>query len=98
MYSSTVVTSGSGAILHSQGAVAARHEDFGILQVDAHCDLREAYEGLRTSHASVMRRALELPQVSRLVQIGVRDFALAESAFTGWRWCPPRDSRRVATF
>ena len=62
-------------------AVAARHEEFGILQVDAHCDLREAYEGLRTSHASVMRRALELPQVSRLVQIGVRDFGLAEAAF-----------------
>lgn len=63
-------------------ALAARHAEFGILQVDAHCDLRDAYEGLRSSHASVMRRALELPQVSRLIQIGVRDFGLAEAALT----------------
>jgi agmatinase len=59
-------------------ALAKRHEAFGILQIDAHADLRDAYEGFRYSHASIMTNALELPQVKRLVQVGVRDFCEAE--------------------
>lgn len=55
-------------------ALAARHEDFGILQVDAHADLRQAYEGFEHSHASIMFNALKLPQVSVLTQVGVRDY------------------------
>lgn len=54
-------------------ALAARHDGFGILQVDAHADLREAYEGFTWSHASVIFNALKLPQVQRLVQVGLRD-------------------------
>lgn len=61
-------------------ALAGQHESFGILQVDAHADLRVAYEGFRFSHASIMTNALELPQVERLVQVGVRDFAESEKA------------------
>ncbi|NDV61364.1 agmatinase family protein [Puniceicoccales bacterium CK1056] len=59
-------------------ALAVRHQEFGILQIDAHADLREAYEGFRYSHASIMTNALELPQVQRLVQVGVRDYCEAE--------------------
>ena len=56
-------------------AIAEKHGDFGILQIDAHCDLREAYEGFNYSHASIMYNALnEVPQISRLVQVGVRDY------------------------
>lgn len=50
---------------------------FGIVQFDAHADLRDTYEGNRWSHASVMKRAvadLSLP----LVQIGNRAFCLEE--------------------
>jgi agmatinase len=47
--------------------------DFGILQIDAHADLREAYEGFTFSHASIMFNALKLSGVSKLVQVGVRD-------------------------
>ena len=56
-------------------AIADKHGDFGILQIDAHCDLREAYEGFNYSHASIMYNALnEVPQLSKLVQVGVRDY------------------------
>lgn len=63
-------------------AIAERHEDFGILQIDAHCDLREAYEGFNYSHASIMYNALqEVPQISKLVQVGVRDYGGDEWEF-----------------
>ena len=59
-------------------ALAERHEDFGILQIDAHMDLRKAYEGFVHSHASIMYNALKLDQVSRIVQVGLRDYAKSE--------------------
>src|SRR5579872_860182 len=60
-------------------AIAEKHGDFGILQIDAHCDLRKAYEDFVYSHASVMYNALrEIPQLKRLVQVGVRDYSLDE--------------------
>lgn len=56
-------------------AVAERYPSFGILQIDAHCDLREAYESFTYSHASIMYNVLnEIPEVSKLVQVGIRDF------------------------
>jgi agmatinase len=54
-------------------ALAKRHPDFGILHIDAHADLRDAYEGFQFSHASIMFNALKLPQISKLVQVGIRD-------------------------
>lgn len=54
-------------------ALADRHGEFGILHIDAHADLRDAYEGFEFSHASIMFNALKLPQISRLVQVGLRD-------------------------
>src|SRR5664279_3665825 len=60
-------------------AIAEKHGDFGILQIDAHCDLREAYEGFTYSHASIMYNALaEIPQLTRLVQVGIRDYSPSE--------------------
>ncbi len=56
-------------------ALAEQHGEFGILQIDAHCDLRNAYEAFVYSHASIMYNVLaEVPGVKCLVQIGVRDF------------------------
>lgn len=60
-------------------ALAARYESFGILQIDAHADLRDAYEGFGYSHASIMRNALRIPQVSQLVQVGIRDYCEEEA-------------------
>ena len=63
-------------------AIGEKHGDFGILQIDAHCDLREAYEGFNYSHASVMYNALnEIPQLQRLVQVGVRDYSQGEMEY-----------------
>lgn len=60
-------------------AIAEKHGNFGILQIDAHCDLREAYEGFTYSHASIMYNALkEIPQLERLVQAGIRDYSQGE--------------------
>jgi agmatinase len=60
-------------------AIAEKHGSFGILQIDAHCDLRNAYEGFVYSHASIMYNALkEIPQLERLVQVGVRDYSEGE--------------------
>ncbi len=59
-------------------AVAERYPDFGILHIDAHADLREAYEGFQFSHASIMFNALQLPQISKLVQVGIRDLCQDE--------------------
>ena len=51
----------------------------GILHIDAHCDLRERYEGFEFSHASIMHNVLrDFPQVARIVEVGVRDFCDAE--------------------
>jgi agmatinase len=55
-------------------ALGEKHKDFGILQIDAHCDLRQAYEGFTYSHASVMYNALQLDHVKSLTQVGIRDF------------------------
>lgn len=60
-------------------AIGEKHGDFGILQIDAHCDLRKCYEDFTYSHASVMYNALqEIPQLKRLVQAGVRDYSQDE--------------------
>ncbi|MGB3008703.1 MAG: agmatinase family protein [Chitinophagaceae bacterium] len=67
------------AALGFMKAIGEKHGDFGILQIDAHCDLREAYQGLNYSHASIMFNALsEIPQLTNIVQIGVRDYCHAE--------------------
>jgi agmatinase len=56
-------------------ALGERHGEFGLLQIDAHADLRKAYEGFVYSHASIMYNVLDMvPQVTRLVQVGVRDY------------------------
>ena len=54
-------------------ALSQVHSDFGILQIDAHADLRVEYEGFEHSHASIMHNALKQENVSKLVQVGLRD-------------------------
>jgi len=63
-------------------ALAEHHEEFGILQFDAHADLRESYEGFEYSHASIMFNALKLKPVKKLVQVGIRDLAESEAELT----------------
>src|SRR4029079_13204821 len=63
-------------------AIGEKHGSFGILQIDAHCDLRDSYEGFVYSHASIMYNALkEIPQLKKLVQVGIRDYSQGEHEF-----------------
>jgi agmatinase len=74
-------------------AIGEKHGDFGIIQIDAHCDLREGYEGFVYSHASIMYNALkEVPQLQKLVQVGIRDYSEGEHEFI------KQNSDRVKTY
>lgn len=60
-------------------AIADKYPGVGILHIDAHADLRVAYEGFTFSHASIMDNVIrEIPTVSRLVQVGIRDYCEQE--------------------
>ena len=59
-------------------ALGEKYTSFGILHLDAHDDLRKAYEKFDFSHASIMYNALRVPSVERLVQVGVRDVCQQE--------------------
>ena len=75
-------------------AIAEKHGDFGILQIDAHCDLRKCYEDFDYSHASIMYNALEeIPQIKKLVQVGVRDYSESE-----WDYIKASNNRVVTFF
>lgn len=75
-------------------AIAEKHGDFGILQIDAHCDLRDTYEGFVYSHASIMYNALkEIPELKRLVQVGIRDYSESE-----WEYIKTSDYRVITYF
>jgi agmatinase len=86
-YTSTIIK--SGKIIGGVGgdhstplgiieALTEKFENFGILQLDAHCDLRKAFEGFEYSHASIMYNALKLDQITKLVQVGIRDYCEEE--------------------
>jgi agmatinase len=61
---------------------AEQYADFGVLHVDAHHDLRVAYEGFTWSHASIFYNALEtLPSLSKVVQVGIRDYCRQEHEY-----------------
>ncbi len=60
----------------AKGLRDAGYDDFGIVQIDAHADLREAYEGDELSHASVMKRVVDLG--IPLYQLGIRAFCEEE--------------------
>ena len=60
-------------------AIDEQGKDFGILQIDAHADLRNAYEGFQQSHASIMHNVLSsCNNLQKLVQVGIRDVAHSE--------------------
>ena len=60
-------------------ATAQRHRSLSVLQIDAHTDLRDTYQGSRYSHACVMRRSLEF--VDRITAVGIRSMSLEERRF-----------------
>ena len=57
-------------------AAADHHGEISVLQLDAHADLRDSYDGTKHSHACVMRRVLE--RTGRIAQVGIRNVSLEE--------------------
>lgn len=81
-----------GAIRAIDDTVAAAGSTFGILQIDAHMDLRVAFEGFEQSHASILHNALErCDRLRKVVMIGIRDYCEAELNH------PARQDGRVIT-
>ncbi|TAE72456.1 MAG: agmatinase, partial [Bacteroidetes bacterium] len=74
-------------------ALGEKFGSFGILQIDAHCDLRKSYEDFKYSHASVMYNALEEnQQIEKLVQVGIRDYCQEEYDYIA------ANPRRITTY
>lgn len=58
-------------------AVARKYSNLSVLQLDAHADLRESYQGNPNSHACALRRVLE---ICPAVQVGIRSLSGEEAA------------------
>jgi agmatinase len=89
VYDQVLKTIGQGKISgvlggdHSvaQGSIEAhlkKYPDMGVLQIDAHSDLRDSFEGLAYSHASVMYNVMNQTNLTQLVQVGVRGYCEEE--------------------
>jgi agmatinase len=87
------VVGGDHSVPFSAIEIAAeRSPGLGVLHVDAHADLREAYEGFSWSHASIMHNVItRLPKVGKIVQVGIRDLSEDELHLI-------RSSDRIETF
>ena len=73
-------------------ALNEKYAHFGILQIDAHADLRVAYEGFAQSHASIMDNVLKnCSNMQKLVQVGIRDISEREVDYS-------HSENRIKTF
>ncbi|MDD3872227.1 MAG: agmatinase [Bacteroidales bacterium] len=71
-----IVIGGNHSVCIGPIRASARHfGEITVIQIDAHTDLRQSYEGSPLSHASVMARAQE---VARVVQVGIRSMCAEE--------------------
>lgn len=74
-----VVLGGEHSItLGAVNALKEKYNNLSVLQIDAHSDLRNSYEGTMFSHACVMRRVIETCQI---VQVGIRSMDIEEAEF-----------------
>lgn len=65
-----------------QATVDFYNHDVSVLHIDAHADLRKAYQGYKHSHASIMRNVMEGAHTPKnLVQVGIRDYCPEENDF-----------------
>lgn len=62
--------------------LAEQKLDYGLVTIDAHLDLRKAYEGFEYSHASIFYNVINrFNNVRKLVQVGIRDYCHEEADF-----------------
>jgi agmatinase len=72
-------------------ALSEKHKNLSIIHVDAHLDLRKAYQGYTYSHASIMYNIMNELNPTSLVQLGIRDFCPEEFNMS-------RDDKRIHTY
>jgi agmatinase len=74
-------------------AYSEKYPGLGVLHLDAHADLRNAYDGFTWSHASIFNNVItKLHGIGRLVQVGIRDLGMAENEMIA------RSNGRIVTF
>jgi agmatinase len=77
-----VVVGGNHTVpMGSFRAFAGKYDDLSILQLDAHSDLRQEYEGSPYNHACAMARARD---VAHIIQVGIRSMAADELPWVDW--------------
>lgn len=74
-------------------ALVDSFDDFGVIQFDAHADLRDSYQGSPHSHACVMRRIHE--QNIPIYQLGTRSYSSEEQEYRIAHSIPFRDSEDI---
>ncbi len=74
-------------------AVLGKHKKLSVLQIDAHADLRDSYEGTPFSHACAMRRVWDLGVP--VVGVGIRNYSAEEHQFMRRRKIEPISARRI---
>lgn len=80
----TLGLGGEHSISYGQfAALHERHPDLAVVQIDAHCDLRDSYHGSKHNHACIAARFVEhgVP----LVQVGMRSCSREEAEFIARR-------------
>jgi len=81
------------ATLGALRVFAERNEKIGVVQFDAHCDLRDSYEDNSLSHACVMRRVHEMG--FPIMQIGIRSLSMEEDIFRKEKNIPCLDAAAI---
>ena len=70
------------------------YPDLGVLQIDAHLDMRDTWKGSRYNHACVMRRIVEDMKLPA-IQVGIRSFSPEEAEFAASRNLTPFYAHRI---
>ena len=64
-----------------RGLLEAAGGPLTVVQLDAHSDLRDSYEGTPYSHACIARRLLEMDGIDQVLQLGIRSVCTEEVQF-----------------
>jgi agmatinase len=83
----------------SVGLIKACHKKFpklSVLQVDAHADLRESYQGSHFSHACAMRHVVDMG--IPLAAVGIRNYSADEYRFMRKTGLTPTDPRMIRDY
>jgi len=85
---------GEHSITYGQfAALKERHPDLSVLQIDAHLDLRDSYEGSRHNHACIAARFLE--DGADIVQVGTRSCSREEAELVERQGLTPYWARHI---